>query len=1403
MMHTRVKSALSLMTVGLIFSACGGGGNSPSPTTPPTTPPVNSAPKVDTFSSQISENNALEVTFSWTVSDSNSDTLSCVLAPGTGVENINISNCVTTNNTVVTYPQAGNYDAKLTVSDPSAASDNENLALVIEDNSNGMPQPVAIAGDSQLVIYYNRPDGNYQGWILHLWNNADCNAYADFPADGGTEWTTGQTQTGIDPNYGAYWTITLRPELAACANFIVHKGDEKDVGGLDHRANLTGNRMIWTLSGIADLYAEATLYPEGVLIADTAAHWADVDTVFWDTKAQNVSKVRVYSAATDDMGYDGEKGIEGDNFIEFSPSAGTHPANTLNMPRYSGLDPFTASDAAATKVKQMLTGKLLAIAYDSADTVLAATYVQTPRVLDALYTQAANDADEALLGLDYAGSGIVANVWAPTAQQVNLKVYNAAKVLQSTTAMQVDNNTGIWSVELDETVDRQFYRFELTVYHHINQRFVTLETTDPYSVSLSTNGEYSQFVNLEDEDLKPIGWDDHVSPELTDPEDAIIYEGHIRDFSIRDESTSAENRGKYLAFTEHNSLPVSHLKSLADAGLNYFQLLPSNDIATIGEDPNDTINLTNTVDELCAKNNTAPVCGVESASATLLSVFESYDPETSDAQALLESMRGLDSFNWGYDPKHYSAPEGSYATNPDGVSRILEMREMNQALHEMGLRVSLDVVYNHTSSSGLFDNSVLDKVVPGYYHRRDLTTGNVFQDTCCEDTAPEHRMMDKLMTDSLVLWTQAYKFDAFRFDIMSNNAKQSILGARELVQAIDPDNYFYGEGWTRNDNGYEQANQNNMAGSEVGTFNDRPRDIIRSASLFSDSGSLNDQDIIRLGLAGTLADYMLQDKNGNLKAGSSYSAKPAYGKDPADIINYVSKHDNETLWDQLQYGLSADMSLENRVRVQNIAGSLPFVSQGIPFFQMGGDLIRSKSMDRNTYDAGDWFNYIDFSKTTNNWNVGLPLGQDNQGQWTTIGQLIANSETHPMAAQIELSAAVFSEFINIRDSSKLFRLPSGQDVIDRVGFHNTGNNQTQGLIVMSIDDGIGVDDIDPNHDAVVVVINGTDTERSQTILTASGFELHTAQQNSADVIVQTASFSANANSGTFTVPALTMAVFVKPQSSEQGTGLAADVTLNKPDVAPYGNTTVYLRGSMNNFGDDGLTSDDTLSYAGDGIYSLDYTLAAGTYNFKLASEDYSIVDLGFAQVEFAEGSIATTEDGDGNISFEVQAQSNYHFKLDASQATPILSISSISPTVNCDALTDSADAIPFSVTGGGDLYVRGSHSGWEPQEAFRLHYKGENRYQAVAEFSGDFQFKLASDDGSWVTQLWAQGEDSNILTENLAVGVTYPVAYNDAGSTNNQTVLTSGTYSFLLMLNEQNPSQGSSVGSLIIQQCEP
>ncbi len=211
---------------------------------------------------------------------------------------------------------------------------------------------------------------------------------------------------------------------------------------------------------------------------------------------------------------------------------------------------------------------------------------------------------------------------------------------------------------------------------------------------------------------------------------------------------------------------------------------------------------------------------------------------------------------------------------------------------------------------------------------------------------------------------------------------------------------------------------------------------------------MQNADHIRLGLAGTLRDYVLEDKDGQRREGYRFS-QSSYADDPADIINYVDKHDNETLWDKLQYALPDAMSADNRRRVHNLTAAIPLLSQGIPFFQLGIDHLRSKSLDRNSYDSGDWFNRVHYDGNSNNWNVGLPMAQDNPDQ-NRIAALNANSNTAVDSNIIGTSRQVFAEFLQIRRDSPLLRLRNAADVIDRVGFYNTGPNTTPGVIAMSL-----------------------------------------------------------------------------------------------------------------------------------------------------------------------------------------------------------------------------------------------------------------------------------------------------------------------------------------------------------------
>ncbi|HEX5794043.1 MAG TPA: alpha-1,6-glucosidase domain-containing protein, partial [Rheinheimera sp.] len=651
--------------------------------------------------------------------------------------------------------------------------------------------------------------------------------------------------------------------------------------------------------------------------------------------------------------------------------------------------------------------------------------------------------------------------------------------------------------------------------------------------------------------------------------------------------------------------------------------------------------------------------------ATLLSVLESYSPFGEKAQELVQALRSIDGFNWGYDPQHFIAPEGSYASEPDGVARIKEVRAMNKALNDIGLRTVLDVVYNHTSASGLNTASVFDKIVPGYYHRYNETTGGIERSTCCENTATEHRMFDKFMQDSLLILARDFGFNDFRFDIMGHSPKASILAAREVVKAFDPNVYFYGEGWNfgevTDNRLFVQAKQIDMAGTEVGTFNDRLRDPVRDAVLFSGSNTddnLRKQDLIRIGLAGTLKDYVLESYQGIAGPASSFGGA-GYAADPADIINYVSKHDNETLWDKLQYGLSASLTTAERVRAQNIAIAIPLMSQGIPFLQMGGDFLRSKSMDRDSYDAGDWFNFVDFSMQSNNFAVGLPLAEKNLDSWDQIGEILTNPNAKPAADDIRFASEVFKEFLSIRSGSPLFRLATAQDVMDRVGFHNIGKNQKQGLIVMSIDDGVGLTDLDPLYDALVVVINGTAQEQAHTVPTAAGFDLHPVQQASVDSNVTTAGFSAGVDEGTFMVPAYSMAVFVKAQGATQGEGLAADATSGAPDIPPFEATTVFVRGSLNGWGEV-----DAFNYQGEGVYLATITVAAGNYEFKVASADWSTVDFGAGNdgQQVTLGQVKTLGRSGANLQVNFANAATYAFVLDASNKdAPVLTVQELSP----------------------------------------------------------------------------------------------------------------------------------------------
>lgn len=1278
------------------------------------------------------------------------------------------------------------------------------------------PPPERIAGPNEAVIFVNiegtadEKAAAFARYNLHLWQ--DCgNGWAGSTTDGSgadyvipTTWPNGPGITskpdgvvGVrhDPYYGAFFVIPVSA-TGSCGNYIIKipnsASQTNDLQLTIKRDESDYARMAWVIVNSQDMRNSrvssipicindvCTLERPLLSISDVEAHWISPRTIIWNREFVANKPVQLYQSATAGMGAAENGAVQGGELL--ATLATGRPMTSEEQALVPHLSDYIAYDLPAevsvAAIKNALKNDLLIVGrYDSleendnGDVVTIergrGTRLQLPHVLDALYADAAAGAQ---LGVSY-DNGVGVSVWAPTAQKVELRIYNGEPLrVADTKDLQFNADTGVWSYTgTAAELDRKYYRFRVTVFNPLTKKLQRLEVTDPNSISLSTNSRHSQFVNLDDADLKPAGWDGHSIPEVVSPETMAIYEGHIRDFSIDDQSTTAAYRGKYMAFTEANSAPVRHLQALADAGLTHVHLLPSNDSSNIEESVNAQINLDSYLADLCQKvtdRNSVSLCdGSIPFNSTIRSILESYDPQTSAARSLIDIIDEWDGFNWGYDPQHFNAPEGGYATDPQGFTRVKEMRAMNMALHEMGLRVVMDVVYPHTVSSGsAAANSVFDKVVPGYYYRVNPATAEVETGTGAgPDTATEHRMMGKFVADSVVQWAEHYKVDGFRFDQSGYMPKSVLVDAYEATKAVDPDTYFYAEAWTpgggtSGDRIAVRATQEALNDTEMGTFNDRIRNPLQQMALVKG----DNLDAIRAGLAGNLKDFKLKTKSGAVITAATVGA---YGTDPQQAINYVEKHDNETLWDWMHRpgAVPTDMSIANRTRVSSLTLSVPVLSQGVPFIQMGTELLRSKSMSPNSYNAGDWFNKVDFTKQSNNWGVGLPPELRDGITDEYVAGLFANTQTKPEPSHIEQASSVFTEFMSIASGSPLFSLQTAEQVMDRVGFHDGGKTQVSGLIVMSIDDGAGVvagtestprADLDSAVDAIVVVINATGMTQSPKVKTAAGFTLHQTQQNSVDAIVKTASFAADGEDGVFTVPAYTTAVFVKAQAGAQGAGLSAMATLGSSVAVPYGDTAVYIRGDISASGWANTTAANRFTYEGDGIYSLLLEIVAGTeVNFKVAEAGWSSPNLGTNAVMEIGEAITLTQGSNDNIRINIPTAGTYRFVLDASASTT-------SPTLK----VENPD-----VYGATSVYLRGTvtTSGWEnTNSGNQLVHEGNSVYAlSVPMVAGeDYVFKVASADWSTVNLgsatpvvlgegvVLAQGSNDNLMLDIAEAG---------------------------------------------------
>lgn len=991
------------------------------------------------------------------------------------------------------------------------------LAAVSHDTAS----PVA---PGSVRVHLHRAQNVTDGWGVYSWQG---------PKNINTAWPDGRILFDHTDGFGAYVDIPLAANQTDLAFLVINGYGEKNCQQDQHLAlnadTYANGKEVWALQGDCTLYTSQPALTFGDL-SKANAYWLSAGALAWPGVPSDGS-YKLYYAANGGMSSNASGVTGADGSFDLAVAA-LPAAVSQKFAWITGATGLALSDADAAKAAQLASNQFAIAQFDASGNLVQVTSLQTAGMLDDVF---APKAVNTVMGVSFTLRNVPTfRVWAPTAKSVTLDTYpDGTSAATGHVAMTRDAG-GTWSYTAPDAgwMNKAFYTYTVQVLSRwAGNNVVTNTVTDPYSVSVNAGSTRSFVGNLDNAALKPAGWDQQSVATVAAPTDITLYELHVRDFSANDATVPADHRGKYAAFADFNSNGMRHLKELQQAGLSHVHLLPSFDIASIPE----TGCVTPTIPNAAA--------------------------DSDQQQAAVAAVADTDCFNWGYDPVHYNAPEGSYASNAaDGITRVKEFRTMVQGLHQTGLHVTMDVVYNHTSQSQQGQLSTLDRIVPAYYYRL-ANDGHILNDSCCADTAQENTMMGKLIVESITSWVRNYKVDSFRFDIMGFTPLDLLKRIQTAANtAAGHPVYMYGEGWNfgavANDARFVQARQANLYGTGIGAFNDRMRDSMRGGGCCDSGGDLianqgfangaytdpNSQshetrddalrlaDMVRVGLSGTLRDYSFTDRTGAVRTNAQidyFGQAAGFTANPAEAINYIQAHDNQTLFDVNAYRLPQSTTLADRVRMQNIGNAINMLSQGVPFFEAGQELLRSRSMDANAYNSGDWFNRLDYSYASNNFGVGLPMQNSNGDNWTMMRPILTNPLIKPDSTAILAAKASFKDMLAIRADSALFRLRTGQDVSDRLKFYNVGPDQQAGLIALSIDGNKPSKYAGAKYASVVVLFNVDKAAKTIAIADLKGrnLQLHAVQQNGSDAVVKGSTYD-NA-SGTFTVPARTTAVFVQ------------------------------------------------------------------------------------------------------------------------------------------------------------------------------------------------------------------------------------------------------------------------------------
>lgn len=583
------------------------------------------------------------------------------------------------------------------------------------------------------------------------------------------------------------------------------------------------------------------------------------------------------------------------------------------------------------------------------------------------------------LGAVYSPKMTRFKVWAPEAESVKLNLYKQGEgdnLIEQHIMKKSANGTYVFEKQGD--CNGIYYTY--TVVNHGEEQ----EAVDPYTKAAGVNGQRGMVINLAKTNPQGFELDGYRNPEhITD---AIIYEGSVRDFTM-DESSGVFHNGKFLGLTEANTTnhfgEATALDYISGLGVTHVQILPAFD-------------------------------------------FETVDEKNQKAQ-----------YNWGYDPDNYNVPEGSYAVSPyDGAVRIQEMKQMVLALHSRGIGVIMDVVFNHTYRR---DDSNLQKIVPGYYYRSD-ETGYTNGSGCGNEVASDRPMVQKLIVDSLIYWAKEYHIDGFRFDLMGVLDIDTMNVIAERLKEIRPDIYLYGEGWNGGPSSLAEEKRAFKASAKkmpgIGMFNDDIRDTIKGSVFYDDhlgfvNGGTHLENALRYGITGAVAHPQVDY--------DAYGSKP-WAKEPGQSINYVSCHDNYTLWDKLSVSCP-EASEEKKKAMNRLCAAIVFTSQGVPFIQAGEEFLRSKPLPEkkgfaeNSYNMSDAVNSI---------------------KWDNI---------HEYPDMI----AYYKGLMALRKAHPVFRMQSEAEMTQNLCFLS----DTPENVVAYLLKGKGADDTPEN---ILVIFNGNDEE---------------------------------------------------------------------------------------------------------------------------------------------------------------------------------------------------------------------------------------------------------------------------------------------------------------------------------------